>query len=82
MAFEAHARQLRVGHGDAGGVRPAIEFGTDAQAGAAMRRPDEADDGRDVHERRAPPIHRDVREEAVLDLVPLCLLYTSDAADE
>ena len=36
-----------------------------------MGRADETDDGREVDERRAAPVHRDVPEQAVLDLVPL-----------
>ena len=36
MAFEAHARQLRIGHRNTGRVVPAIELGTDVQAGLAV----------------------------------------------
>ena len=31
----------------------------------------DSDDGREIDQRRAPPVHRNVREQAVLDLVPL-----------
>ena len=48
MAFEADGRQLRIGYGDTGRVGPAVEFRADMQAGAAVRRADQADDGRGV----------------------------------
>jgi hypothetical protein len=41
------------------------------QAGVAVRRSDEADDGREVDQRGAAPVHGDVGEQAMLDLVPL-----------
>lgn len=70
VPLKAHGRHLRVGDSDAGGIVPAVEFSTDVQAGAAVGRTDETDDRRQIDERRAPPVHRDVREQAVLDLVP------------
>ena len=53
------------------GVRAAIEFRPDAQTGPTVGRSNQAHDGGEVHERRAAPVHRDVREQPVLDLVPL-----------
>lgn len=37
-----------------------VQFGARVQAGATARRPDQADDGGDVDERGATPVHRDV----------------------
>src|SRR5215203_4318960 len=71
MAFETHARQLCIGDGDARRVGPAIELSSHMQARATVRRTDETDDGREIDERGAAPVHRDVREQTVLDLVPL-----------
>src|SRR5215210_3256947 len=71
MACEANGCQLRIGYGDTGRVGPAVEFRADVQAGAAVGRADQADDGREIDERGAPPVHRDMREQAMLDLVPL-----------
>src|SRR5688572_24725879 len=71
MACEADGRQLRIGYGDTGRVRPAIELGSHVQARAAVSRTDETDDRREIDERGAPPVHRDMREQAMLDLVPL-----------
>ena len=71
MTSEAHGRELGVGDGDAIGILPAVEFRADAQPRPAVGGSDEADDGGEVDERRAAPIHRNVREETVLDFVPL-----------
>src|SRR5260370_42155264 len=71
MAFKPDGRELRIGDGDATGVRTAIEFRPDTEAGPTVRRPNQAHDGGEVDERRAAPIHRDVRKQPVLDLVPL-----------
>ena len=71
MPLEAHGRELRVGHGDTAGILSAVAFRPDAQARPAVGGPDETDDRREVDERRAPAVHGDVREQAVLDLVPL-----------
>src|SRR6266446_9180080 len=71
MAFQTDGRELRIGDGDAAGVLAAIEFRPDTEAGPTVRRPNQAHDGGEVDERRAAPIHRDVRKQPVLDLVPL-----------
>src|SRR5215217_2540895 len=71
MPFEAHRGELRVGHGHAFGVQPAIQLRSNAESRPTPRRADETDDRRQVHQRGAPPVHRDVGEQPVLDLVPL-----------
>ena len=48
-----------------------LQVPVDTQTGPAVRRSNQAHDRREVDERRAAPIHRDVGEQAVLDLVPL-----------
>ena len=70
MAFEADGRKLRIGDGDAAGVLAAIEFRPDTEAGPTVGRPNQAHDGGEVDERRAAPVHRNVRKQPVLDLVP------------
>src|SRR5947209_9182183 len=71
MAFEAYRGQLGVGHSDAARIRAAIQFRPHAQPGPAMGGSDQAHDGGEVDERRAAPVHRDVRKQSMLDLVPL-----------
>src|ERR1035437_8501583 len=71
MPFEANGRQLRISDGDATRVWAAIEFRPDAESGPTVRRTNQAHDGGQVDERRAAPVHGDVREQPMLDLVPL-----------
>src|SRR5713101_8605242 len=71
MAFQTDSRELRIGDGDAAGVLAAIEFRPDSEAGPTVRRANQAHDGGEVDERRAAPVHRDVRKQPMLDLVPL-----------
>jgi len=71
MPRELHRGHLRIGDGDPRGILSAVELGADVQAAAAPRRADQTHDRGEVHERRAAPVHRNVREEAMLELVPL-----------
>ena len=71
MSVEADRGHLCGGDGHAFRVACAIHFGPDAQPGPAPGRSDEADDRREAHQRRPAPCHRDVREEAMLDPIPL-----------
>src|SRR2546425_4420170 len=52
-------------------VGAAIELTAHAQPGRGAGGADEIDDHRETHERLAAPVGADVREESVLDLVPL-----------
>src|SRR5436309_15496470 len=52
-------------------IGPAIELTPHAQPGRGAGGADEIDDHRETHERLAAPGGADVREESVLDLVPL-----------
>src|SRR5437870_3787657 len=56
---------------DLGGVGALVEAGVDLQAGAGRCCGDEVDDRLQGDQRLASPVHRDEREQAVLDLVPL-----------
>ena len=56
---------------DAAGVGLGVGFGVDGQSGAGRGGADEVDDDLMAGERGASPVHRDVGEQAVLDLVPL-----------
>ena len=71
MPLEAYRRQLRIGDGDATRVLAAVEFRPNAESGPTVRRANEAHDRGQVDEWGAAPIHRDVREQPMLDLVPL-----------
>src|SRR5438270_1513109 len=71
MPLEADGRHLRVGDGHAAGVAALIDLRPNAQTGAAVRGTDQAHDGGQIHEWRAAPVHRDVREQAMFDAVPL-----------
>ena len=71
MALEAHGGELSIRHGDTARILPAVEFRPDAEARPAVRGSDEAHNGRQVNERGAAPVHRDMRKQAMLDLVPL-----------
>jgi len=46
MPFEAHSGSLRVGHGHATGVTPAIELRSNAEPRPTPRRADQTDDRR------------------------------------
>jgi hypothetical protein len=64
-------RHLRVGEGHAAGIATAIDFRSDAQPGATVRGADQAHDRGQIHERRAAPVHGDVRKESMFDAVSL-----------
>jgi len=60
-----------LGHRNARGILPGVEFGPDPQPGCCPDVPDAVDDGLVRRQRGAAPVLRDVAEEPVLDLVPL-----------
>src|SRR4051812_16211551 len=74
IALEVEGCQLGVGHLDAFLVGVGVEFTADGQAGLGRRAGDEVDHDKAAGERRRTPVLRDVTEQAVLDLVPLCAL--------
>lgn len=56
---------------DALRIRALIDFGSDAQSSRGRRRAYETDNRGQTRQRFAAPVHGDIREEPVLDLVPL-----------
>jgi hypothetical protein len=62
---------LGAGDFDAVRVVVAIQLGTDFQPDSGSGAGDEIDNHLVAGERPPPPVHRDVTEEAVFDLVPL-----------
>src|SRR6266704_6846025 len=62
---------LTVADLDALGVLAGVESGGDGQAGTGAGAADQADDDFVAGQRPAAPVHRDVGEQPVLDLVPL-----------
>jgi len=71
VALEADGGYLGIGDGHAIGIALAIDLGSDAETRSTVRRGNQADNGRETHERGPAPVHRDVGEEAMFDLVPL-----------
>src|SRR5262245_5583066 len=71
VSVEADGSHLRVGDGYAIGIPLAIDLRSDAESRGTVCRGNQADNDGETHERRATPVHRDVREEAMFDLVPL-----------
>jgi hypothetical protein len=71
MALEDDPRQLLIRHVDARRVATAIELGAHAQSRLAVGGSSQARNRREIDERFPPPVPRDVREQPVLDLVPL-----------
>src|SRR5512147_2917333 len=71
MPLQPDSLQLLLRHLDLGRVRSRVQSGFDLQARRRPRRRDQLDNYLMAHQRTTTPVHRDVREEAVLDLVPL-----------
>lgn len=71
VLLELNCGHLRVGDIDAAWIAASIDLGSDAQAGAAVRGADQTHNRGHVHERRPAPVHRDVREQLMLDAIPL-----------
>jgi hypothetical protein len=57
-------------------VGAGVECALDFQTGLGRRRTDQLDHGKAIRERPAAPDLRDVAEQPVLDLVPLCAAAT------
>src|SRR5665213_2995117 len=71
LSMEVHGGQVGVGDTDLRGVLAVIETGVDLEAGGGRGRAVEVDDRLPRDQRLPAPVHRDVREQAVLDPVPL-----------
>ena len=57
-------------------VGAGVECALDRETGFGRGRADQFDDGKAIRERPAAPVLRDVAEQPVLDLVPLCAAET------
>ena len=71
MPLEVYRCQLGIGDGDPTRVLAGVELRPDAESGPTVRRANQAHDRGQVDERCTAPIHVDVRERPMLDLVPL-----------
>src|SRR5271157_3993256 len=70
MGMQIHGCQLLVGDFHLGGIEVGVEVCLYSQPRLSCRCPDEIDNDLVAHQGAAPPIHGDVREQAMLDLVP------------
>src|SRR6266511_2950478 len=71
MPGERDGGKLGVGDLDPGRVGPAVKLSLDFQVRAGGGLADQVDDHLVGNQRATPPVHRDLREQAVLDPVPL-----------
>ena len=71
MSDDVDGRHLGVGDSDALLVEGLVDLAAHGEAGLCGRRRDQVDDDTIADERLSAPVLADVREEAVLDLVPL-----------
>lgn len=60
---QRHCVHLLLGHRDARGILPVVEFGLDPEPFGRPRVPDAVHDGFKRRQRRAAPVRRDVAEE-------------------
>ena len=71
VAGDVEGSHLGVGDSDALRVKVLVDFASHGEAGLGRGSGDQVDDNAIADEWRGAPILADVREEAVLDLVPL-----------
>ena len=76
VAGEVDGLHFGVCHLDAGRIGVWIEFAANLQAGVRGRCGDQLDDDLMADERFAAPVGGNEREQAMLDLVPLCAAET------
>ena len=57
-------------------VAARVEGALDLQTGFGRGRADQFDDGKTIRKRPAAPVLRDMAEQPVLDLIPLCAAET------
>ena len=74
VAFDVDALHLVVRDRDALGIGVGIKLAAHGQAGVGGCRADQINDDAVAHQRLATPVHRDEREQPMLDSVPLCAL--------
>ena len=78
VAADVEGGHFRVGDFHAFGVGVFVEFAAHGEAGFRRRRRDQFDDRRSAGQRPPTPVLRDVTEQAMLDLVPLCAAETCE----
>jgi len=71
VRLEPEPGHVCVGDLDAKRIGAVVDLGADPKARGGGRGSDEAHDGGEAHQGLASPVHGDVGEEAVLDLIPL-----------
>src|SRR5215207_4006429 len=71
MGAKLNLRQLFIRDFHPGGIEPAVECCLYAQAILRGSRPNQGNDHFMTDQRATPPVQTDMREQAVLDLVPL-----------
>ena len=76
VALDVEAFHLGIGDDDSPGVFVGVEFADHLQPGLGGRRADQIDDDPIADERFGAPVLGDEREQAMLDLVPLCAAET------
>ena len=76
VAADVEAFHCGFGYLDALAVAAGIECAFDLETGLGRRCSDQLDDGQTICERPAAPVLRDMAEQPVLNLVPLCAAET------
>ena len=76
IASDVEAFHLGFADLDALLIAAGVECALDFQTGLGRGRTDQLDHGKAIRERPAAPVLRDVAEQPVLDLVPLCAAET------
>jgi hypothetical protein len=71
VAADRQGVDLLLGVGQAGGVFAGVQLGGDGQPGGRGGGADQLDDGLVAGQRPAAPVAGDLREQPVLDFVPL-----------
>jgi len=71
VAFDREGGHFGVADSDPGRIGAVVEFGVDFQPGPGGGRADEVDDDLVAGQRSAGPVHRDMGEDPMFDLVPL-----------
>ena len=71
MRGQLQLGHLRVGDFDRLGIVAVINLGPNAEARVRRGLADKRDDGRQIDEGLAAPVHRDVRKQSMLYLIPL-----------
>jgi hypothetical protein len=77
-ALNVEVSHVLVRHDDSLRIGFVVEFASNRQAGSGGRGADQFDDDAIAEQRFGPPILGNEREQAMLDLVPLCAAETCE----